>query len=97
METIKNNFKVLPESLNKNGFCYILLQRGKNKAIYTQHYKNVLLSHEVFIIRTRGTRFSPLLNKTLEPSERFPSNDDFGKTAWSIRNYDAAIKKYQEL
>lgn len=97
MGTNKVNIKVLPKTIRKNGFCYILLTRTSKKALYAQYCENVLIGWEVFQIRVRGTQFSLLLNKYLDASERFPGNSDFGKTAWSIQNYQDALKKYQEL
>lgn len=93
----KDNIKVLPETIRKNGFSYILLTRTPKKALYAQYCENVLIGWEVFQIRVRGMHFSQFLSKQLKPTERFPGNSDFGKTAWSIQNYQDALKKYQEL
>jgi hypothetical protein len=33
----------------------------------------------------------------LEACERFPNNEAFGYWAWSIRDWNRALKKYNEL
>lgn len=92
-----DDIRILPEVIKKNGFRYFLVQRTPKKAIYRQTHDNVQIGFEVFLIRIRGTQFSHYLNKSLPPSERFPSNEDFGKSAWTFRNYQEAILKYNEL
>jgi hypothetical protein len=81
----------------KNGFTYILVQRTDKKALYSQFYNNVQVGYEVFFIKVRGNQFSQLLNKPIDASERFPSNEVFGKTAWSFTDFQKALQKYQEL
>lgn len=97
MEKTEKTTKILPEIIRKNGFTYKLITRTSEKAIYAQYCENVLICWEVFQIRVRGTQFSPLLMKNLEPSERFPGNEDFGKTAWTYRNFQKALNKFYEL
>lgn len=92
-----NKIKILPEIIRRNGFTYKLVTRTSEKAIYAQYCENVLTSWEVFQIRVRGTQFSPLLRKSLDASERFPGNEDFGKTAWTYRTLKKALIKYNEL
>lgn len=87
----------LKDTVSKNGFVYKCVQRAKKKALYAQYHKNTLIGLEVFKIRIRGTQFSHILNKSLLPAERFPSNEDFGKSAWTFRNFQDAINKYEEL
>ena len=89
--------KGLSKEINRNGFQYFLLERTSKKAFYNQTLDNVQVGFEVFLIRIRGKRFSQFFNKSFDSSERFPGNEDFGKTAWSIQNYQDALKKYQEL
>jgi hypothetical protein len=89
--------KKLKDTVSKNGFIYNCVQRTATKAIYQQTHENIQVGFEVFLIRVRGAQFSHLLHKSLPPSEKFPSNEDFGKTAWSYRSLQAAIKKYEEL
>lgn len=97
MEKGVNIMKPLPERVRKNGFTYFLLQRTPKKAIYIQTYDNVQVGFEVFLIKVRGTQYSHILCRNLQPCERFPCNEDFGKSAWSFRGLDDAIKKYDAL
>jgi hypothetical protein len=97
MESSIDNIKILPETIRKNGYVYILLTRTPKKALYKQTLDNVQVGFEVFLICIRGAGYSSLLRKTFDACERFPSNEDFGKTAWSIMDYKDAFKKYQEL
>ena len=91
------NLKILPETIRKNGYTYVLLRRTSEKALYAQYLRNVLIAFETFKIMVQQSRFSTLLRTIQPPCERFPGNSDFGKTAWSIQNYQDALKKYQEL
>lgn len=87
----------LKDTVSKNGFTYKCVQRDQKKALYAQYHDNTLIGFEVFKIRLRGIQYSYLLRKPLPPAERFPSNEDFGKTAWSFRTLQNALKKYEEL
>jgi hypothetical protein len=93
----KDIIKKLPETIKKNGFIYILMTRTRKKALYKQTYNDAQIGYEVFLIRVRGRQFSPILDHTLEPKERFPGNEDFGFIAWSIQNYQDAMDKYNAL
>ena len=97
MERTIEKIKILPETINKNGFTYFLVQRTPNKAIYKQTHDNVQVGFEVFRIRIQLPRFSLLLKKSFGASERFPANSDFGRTAWSIQKHEDAIKKFNDL
>jgi hypothetical protein len=89
--------KRLSKEINRNGFQYFLLKRTPKKALYRQTLGNVQVGFEVFLIRVHGKQFSPLLNKSFDAAERFPGNEDFGRTAWSFMDYQKALKKYMEL
>jgi len=89
--------KKLDEKYRKNEYEYRLHTRAEKKAIYYQYLGNRLLGYEVFKILVREASFSTLLNRHLPASEKFPSNEDFGKTAWSFSFEDRAMKKYNQL
>lgn len=97
MREHKVSIIILPETISKNGFRYILLSRAPNKAFYKQTLDNVQVGFEVFLIRIRGTHFSPFLNQSVRAAERFPGNEDFGRTAWTFTEYQKAVEKYNEL
>ena len=91
------NLKILPETIRKNGYTYVLLRRTSEKALYAQYQRNVLIAFETFRIRVQQSRFSILLNASQPSCERFPGNSDFGKTAWSFTEYQKAVEKYNKL
>lgn len=97
MESNIDNIKILPETIRKNGYTYVLLRRTIKKALYAQYYRNVLIAFETFRIRVQQSRFSILLNASQPSCERFPGNEDFGRTAWTITEYQKAVEKYNEL
>lgn len=97
MESLMDNIKVLQETIKKNGFIYILVTRTPQKALYMQTLDGILIGFEVFLIGIRGAQNSSLLGKLINAYERFPSNENFGKTAWSYVDLQDALRKYNEL
>ena len=89
--------KKLEMEIRKNGHVYKLITRSKNRAIYSQSDSNRLIAYEVFKIFIRGERYSEILKRVIPPTERFPSNESFGKTAWTFSNLKPAMEKYNEL
>lgn len=87
--------KQLPQKLRKNGFDYILIKRGKRTLIYGQYIKSRIISYEDFRIRIKPRQ--EFNGKIFLEREKFPSNEDFGYGAFSIREYDRAIKKFEEM
>jgi hypothetical protein len=85
----------LPVKLRKNGFIYTQVLREGNKAIYEQHVTPDLKYFEVFIIRIRQEKI--IAGKTIPAGETFPKDEDFGYTAWTFRDYDRALNKYDSL
>ena len=71
--------------------------RSESKALYRQSDGNIPVGYEVFKIRITQTRFWPFTNETLPAKEKFPSNEDFGKTAWSFKRLEDAMKKYNSI
>lgn len=85
----------LTNTVRKNGFVYQLLDRTEYSAIYEQIdpvHNNKVVGYEVFKILIQNER--KFEGKIFPSRERFPSNEDFGKTAWSINNYSRACNKY---
>ena len=85
----------LSDKIRKNGINYTLIQKGMRTAIYKQTDTKEPECYEVFVLR-----FAPEKNingKILPERERFPSNEDFGKFAWTYRTLTEAIKRFSEL
>ena len=90
----------LAAEVRKNGFDYVLLTRTRNVAIYEQKIVDdngisYPSRYEVFIIKVQRER--EFDGRLFPRKEKFPSNEDFGKLAWSITNYDRAYARYLEL
>ncbi len=88
--------KKLPETKKKNGFIYRLIKRTLNTAMYSQESDNVsaIIGYEVFKVRQRILNIPGAKNQKIE---HFPSNSDFGKTAWAYSTFEMAEKKYLKL
>lgn len=91
--------KLLESQIKKNGFTYNIVERTQNKAIYSQNKKSKILAYEVFRIKRRKASSTKFDGKFVyfEARESFPSNEDFGKTAWSYPSLAEAKKKYHAI
>jgi len=92
----------LKTELMKNGFRYKQIKRTNTVAMYRAYLKerNDLLpcSFEVFKIKIRKSGFC--MGSPTPETEVFPSNESFGKHAWSIGGLDAENRAnilYNEL
>lgn len=89
--------KALKEEVNKNGFMYKLVKRNEDRAIYSQHTAlGQTCAYEVFKIK-KG-KLHPKSSeedlKNYDLSERFPRDEDFGKTAWTYPSLKKAEQAY---
>lgn len=89
--------KKLEHKIRKNGFNYHLIIRDENKALYDQRDdRDVLHGHEIFKIQK--VKEKEVFGKLVEAHEKFPSDRDFGITAWSVGiDRNVAICKYEKL
>jgi hypothetical protein len=86
----------LPNSFKKNGHTYILLQRGQKAVCYQQGIDNITVGYEVFLIKVQAEH--KLLNgKTVSAKEKLPSNESLGSWAWSFKDLNRALHKYNLL
>jgi hypothetical protein len=76
--------KKLEKVIRKNRFVYTLVKRAGKLAIYSQADKDgTVTAYEVFKIKKSYAGIAP--NGTVLPErEKFPSNEDFGRSAWSV-------------
>lgn len=93
MET--NNFLSLPTKVRKNGYIYTQVLRNGRCAIYEQTTGQKTIAYEVFIIQIQRER--NFKGEIFPRKEKFPSNEDFGYSAWSIKDRQKAISKLLEL
>lgn len=102
----KENIRKLPDKLKKNGFEYRLVERNEKRAIYSQHAGlSQIIAYEVFNIkigdlRKAKKRWADIKKINFNPDdyeefyEIFPSDEDFGKTAWTYPNLELAKKAF---
>ena len=85
----------LPLKLRKNGFEYTQVLRGKRCCIYEHQVSDSVTNYEVFLIKIRPER---KIGKSIIPEhEAFPHDEAFGYWAWTIRPYEAAKWRFDEL
>jgi hypothetical protein len=104
---LKSDIKKLPENIRKNGFDYRLVKRNDERAIYSQHAGlGQIISYEVFKIKLGDQhkakeRWAKLKNEPFNPDdyeksyEKFPTNEDFGKTAWTYPTLEQAMVAFE--
>jgi len=90
----------LEKVIRKNGFDYHLHTRGENAFIYEQKGENwkdetVTFAFEVF--RKIVDPEKEVFNTVYPIRERFPANEDFGKWAWTIKEEEKAIERFNLL
>ncbi|WP_235299531.1 hypothetical protein [Portibacter marinus] len=94
---MKSEVYKLNNIIKKNGFIYQQIRRSAKAAIYKQVDPKTedVIAFEVFKIsiqrsRTFEGRFFP-------KKEKFPSNEDFGKIAWSVKSLARALLIFNKL
>lgn len=87
--------KILEKEIKKNGFVYLQIHRSKDSAIYSQHDNGKIIAYEVFKIKIQQER---LFKGRLMPlKEKFPHDEAFGYTAWTVRSEEKAFRIFNEL
>lgn len=87
----------LAPTFSKNTFHYELVVRDDDVAIYKQRLRpgEGCLAYEVFKIKK--VKECVIVGKKVEAHEAGPSNEDFGRIAWSYPDLERAKKKMAEL
>ena len=87
----------LQDVFRKKGFTYTMIDREEKKAIYSQHDEyGKLIGHEIFFVQI--TKESEAFGTVFPERERYPTDNDFGVTAWSVgRDLGKAMQKYNAL
>lgn len=87
--------KTLSKIQRKNGFDYVLNHRTGMVAMFRQTKDGRTVGYEVGWVKSdNGGTFGGI---TIEPGERFWTNEDFGSVAWSFVSYGDALTRYNEL
>ena len=96
----------LPFKLRKNGFDYAQIVCCGEYYIYEQDYNSgieyqegdiplELRFYEVFKVKVLPEQ--KLFGKLYPEREVFPSDEDFGISAWAFRSFDMSVDKLQKL
>lgn len=91
----------LPLTRKKNGCYYTQVHRTEKTALYSLSYDppgpdTKIIGYEVFKIRIDPAGMLPNGAPVAE-KEHFPSNEEFGKIAWSFSTQRTAMEKFQQL
>ena len=81
--------------LRYHGFDYTQIYRGTRSCLYRQTYHGKTIGFEVFIITPQP---EILIKGIVYPArERWPKDEDFGKTAWSYLTLEQCTVKFQSI
>lgn len=84
-------------------FVYRLIKRNRFVAMYAQWYTDCetprIVAYEVFRIKTQKEAIRKIGGTMVKfaAKEKFPTDEDFGYTAWSITDVIRAEKRFEEL
>ena len=88
MKTLRTTFK-------QGGFDFEQVARENNVAVYRKTKRSavgtLIEGYEVIKVGKRGERTA--FGKTLEATERYPSNEEWGITGWTCTSKQAAFDK----
>ena len=86
---------LLNKIIYKNNYTYTQVLKGKRYCLYEQNGIANMRCFELFKIKiSREKNINGLI---IESKEQFPKNEDFGKTAWTICDWEKALAKFNEL
>ena len=86
---------LLNKIIFKNNYTYTQVLKGKRYCLYEQNGIANMRCFELFKIKiSREKNINGLI---IESKEQFPKDIDFGKTAWTICDWDKALAKFNEL
>lgn len=93
--------KLLPLEIKKNGFMYKQIKRTENAAFYSQNIENdeIPVAYEVFQIRQQKESVSNMggVEIVFKAKELFPSDEQFGLTAWSFLDKTRAEARFEGI
>ena len=85
----------LDKIINKNNYTYTQVLKGKRYCLYEQRGVANMRCFELFKLKVLAPM--ELNGKEYEEREVFPKDKDFGKTAWTICDWEKALAKFNEL
>lgn len=109
--TSETKVEPLPKEKTKNGYLYRLINRTKKAAIYEQIVEKdcngipgktvgfevlqIVVGKAYSLIQKHGKKKGEVYH--YPPAEKFPGNEDFGKTAWAYSTKAEAMEKFNEI
>jgi len=98
-KSYKKSMEILSKTIRKNGFSYEQVCRNEFAAVYAQMVGGLIIAYEVFEIRQQkeGSATMGGVEIQFKEKELFPGDNEFGKTAWSVKNKDKAIQMFNGL
>jgi hypothetical protein len=91
MKTLQKQFESGDGGFSANPLTYRQINRTNTVAMYERSREGKILDYEVFLVKVKkkGTRiFKQILDDDVE---HYPSNEQFGKIAWSFAGQNAQI------
>jgi hypothetical protein len=85
----------VPSNLHYHGFDYTQVSRDNRSCLYRQTLMGEPVGLEVFLISIQpGVTLNGV---TYQERERWPRDEDFGKTAWSYWTIEEAMERFNLL
>lgn len=89
--------KKLSHTFMKYGYTLKLVQRDRNKAIYSQSIGSRLIAYEVIKIRVHPARYNALFRRNEPETEKYPSSEQWGNMGWTCNTWERALDRYESL
>jgi len=89
------DYKTLKVNFNRKGFEYNLVKRVADKAIYEQLRNGKVVAYEV--VRIRRHDGYTLGDVFIEPSEIYPSDNEWGAHGFTCRDLKSAEIRLESL
>ncbi len=85
----------LPDNFQRNGFSFRKIRRNGLVCLYEGTYGEGVIYYLVFTVQEKPPKV--FKNKHVPAYERMPGSEYFGRSAWIIKNLDAATIKFDYL
>ena len=89
--------KRLPVTFSKYGYTLELVQRGQNKAIYSQSIGTRQIAYEILKIRVHPAHYNDFCRRNEPEAEIYPSSEQWGRMGWTCITWERALERYDSL